>query len=305
MKSVAETEILQRFSTWRPADLHGRALSYVRDLYGDPEIQAFQLIGSPLDFLQAQKQEQACVSCPGRESCHDNGLRWSVSMEDVNGRQVFVVRVGKCRPRQEAERQRTAEILVTTSRIPEGMKRCTFETFVTAGMDPAVRTAKGLAMACVEDGSSLVLGGGTGVGKTHLAIAMVQELVSRGKCAVFVPTVDLLDEIRAGYDSGKAEQIQRGAREADCLVLDDLGAQRTTDWVGERLFSLVDDRYRNGRQTVITTNAAGMKELSEGLGDRGARITSRLSESAQALFIKARDYRTRRNTQQKLPAGQA
>lgn len=282
--------------------MQGRALAYVRDLYGDPEIGIFQLIGAPLDFLKARDQEQCLEHCPGRDNCQDRGIRWSVSMEDLNGRRVFLVRAGKCRPRQDAERQRKAEILVSASRIPEGMKRCTFETFVTAGMDPAVRTAKGLAMACVEDGSSLVLGGGTGVGKTHLAVAMVQELVSRGKCAIFVPTVDLLDEVRAGYESGKADQIQRGAREADCLVLDDLGAQRTTDWVAERLFALLDDRYRNGRQTVITTNAVSMKDLSEGLGDRGARITSRLSESAQALFIKARDYRTRKNIQTKLPA---
>lgn len=302
MKALAETDILQRLSTWRPADMQGRALAYVRDLYGDPEIGISQLIGAPLDFLKASDQEHCLEHCPGRDSCPDRGIRWSVSMEDLNGRRVFLVRAGKCRPRQDAERQRKAEILVSTSRIPEGMKRCTFETFVTAGMDPAVRTAKGLAMACVEDGSSLVLGGGTGVGKTHLAVAMVQELVSRGKCAIFVPTVDLLDEVRAGYESGKADQIQRGAREADCLVLDDLGAQRTTDWVAERLFALLDDRYRNGRQTVITTNAISMKDLSEGLGDRGARITSRLSESAQALFIKARDYRTRKNTQTKLPA---
>ncbi len=297
MKPAGDTAAVKTFSDLRSPDSGERALFYVRRLFEDDEITGRQLAGSPLDFLKAMQQEGCHEDCPGSDSCPDAGMRWTVSREDLLGRTVYLVRVGRCRARQEAERQRKTEIMVASSRIPEGMKKCTFDTFKTAGLEPSIRTAKGLAMACADDGSSLVLGGGTGVGKTHLAVAMVQLLVSRGKCAVFVPTVDLLDEIKNGYGDGRSDQIERGAREADCLVLDDLGAQRTTEWAAERLFALMDDRYRNGRQTVITTNAASMKALGESLGDKGARIISRLSESAQALFIKAKDYRGRKAVQ--------
>lgn len=231
--------------------------------------------------------------------CPDGGEKWVVREEDLHGYRRFFVRLGKCRQREDEERQAKAAMAVEASKIPEGMKRCTFESFLTKDMEPPVRTAKGIAMAALEDGSSLVLGGGTGVGKTHLAIAMVQELTKRGKCALFVPVVDLLDEIRAGYESGTAEDIQKAVRGADCVALDDLGAHRTTEWTAERLFAIFDDRYRNGRQTVVTTNAGTMKELESMLGDRGGRIVSRLSETAQAYFIKAKDFRTRRNAQGK------
>lgn len=300
MKAASETRAVKTFSDLRTPDSGARALAYVIRLFEDDTITARQLTGSPLDFLKAMQQENCQNECPGSDSCPDAGMRWTVSREDLHGHPVYLVRVGQCRARQEAARQRKTEIMVASSRIPEGMKKCTFDTFKTAGLEPAIRTAKGLAMACADDGSSLVLGGGTGVGKTHLAVAMVQLLASRGKCAVFVPTVDLLDEIKSGYGDGRSDQIERGAREADCLVLDDLGAQRTTDWAAERLFALVDDRYRNGRQTIITTNATSMKVLGESLGDKGARIISRLSETAQALFIKARDFRGRKYVQTKI-----
>ncbi len=301
MMSLAESEVLERIGV-AGGTSEKKALCYVRRTFEDDQIQQRDLIGPPLDFIHAMDQEKCADKCPGVGVCPYGGLKWSLSMEDLNGRRIFLVRVGKCRAKAEAEVQAKTRLMVTASKIPEGMKRCTFKTFQTSGLDQSVRTAKGLAMACVEDGSSVVFGGNTGVGKTHLSIAMVQDLVERGKCAIFVSVVDLLDEIRAGFDSGKSEAIQKGAKEADCLVLDDLGAQRTTEWVAERLFAIIDDRYRNGRQTVITTNAGSMKDLESVLGDKGARITSRLSEMAQALFIKARDYRTRKNVQTKFPA---
>lgn len=309
MKAIGESPVLQRLMAWRTGTASERALAYVRSCFGDETISPSSLIGSPLDFLRAAEQHDCLASCPGRGDCPTGGMRWTATREELYGRDVFIVRVGPCRARAEAERQAKTEMMVAASRIPEGMKRCTFETFVTKGLDEQVRIAKGLAMACLEDGSSLVLGGGTGVGKTHLGVAMVQALVRAGKCAIFVPTIDLLDEIRAGYETKTADRIQRAARDADALVLDDLAANKTNAWTSERLFALIDDRYRSGRQTIVTTNAMSMKQLEEMLTPEkpneighGGRIVSRLGETSQALFIRARDYRTRKNVQQRLPA---
>lgn len=280
-----------------------RALDYVRRLLNDPFLKQSDLYGSTVDFLAAMEQEGYCANCPGLGACKYRGLRWAVSGESLFGRQVLVVGIGNCSDREKHELQKKTEQLIKTSKIPDAMERCTFETFQTVD-DPIIRTAKGLAMACVEDGTSLVLGGGTGVGKTHLAIAMIQELTARGKGAVFVPVVDILDEIRAGFDEGTAYKIQQAVKDADCVAIDDLGAQRKDkSWVDERLFSLIDARYRSGKQTIITTNACSMSQLKEMLGEHGTRIVSRLTEMAQPLFIKARDFRTRKNVQQKLPVG--
>lgn len=61
----------------------------------------------------------------------------------------------------------------------------------------------------------------------------------------------------------------------------------------ERLFALFDDRYRSGRQTIVTTNAVRLADLGGMLGDKGGRITSRLAECAQVHIIKAKDFRAK------------
>lgn len=270
-----------------------RALEYMRRLWEDDSIEPGELSGSSLDYLKVMSQESCQENCPGRAACPDGGMRWTVTQEELGRRRIFVVRAGPCRLRMDADRQKKTETLVAASRIPEGMKRCSFDNFSTEGHPPSVGQAKRLAMSCLIDSSSLVLGGDTGTGKTHLAIAMVQELATRGAVALFVPVVDLLDEIRAGYESGRADEIQQAVRDADCVALDDLGAHRTTEWTAERLFALFDDRYRSGRQTIVTTNAVSLADLGGMLGDKGGRITSRLAECAQVHIIKAKDFRAK------------
>lgn len=292
MISPGDLQVVQKY-VGAGADPAERALAFVRRLWDDDSIEPRELTGSPLDYLKVMAQEHCREGCPGRASCPDGGMRWTVSREEWGRRRVFVVRVGPCQVRADSDRQARAEAIVTASRIPEGMKRCTFANFITDGLEMSARQAKGLAMSCLVDGSSLLLGGGTGVGKTHLAVAMVQELAARGTVAIFVPVVDLLDEIRSGYESGRADEIQRAVRDADCVALDDLGAHKTTEWTSERLFALFDDRYRSGRQTIVTTNACSLMELEGMLGNKGGRITSRLAECAQVHIIRAQDFRAR------------
>jgi DNA replication protein DnaC len=287
----------------RKAKNEKKALEYLQRYFKDPSLTIEALDNSASDILYVQEQDRYCTHCPGYGGCKYRGMRYVMRFEELFGRQVLSIKVGNCLDRQKYEQQKKTAQLVKTSKIPEAMKRCTFDTFKTMN-DPIIRTAKGLAMASVEDGFSLVLGGGTGVGKTHLAIAIVQSLASRGKSAVFVPVVDLLDEIRSGFEDGTANKIQQAVKDADCIAIDDLGAQRKDkSWVDEQLFSFIDARYRSGKQTVITTNACSMSQLKEMLGEHGTRIVSRLTEMSHPLFIKARDFRTRKNVQKKLPIG--
>lgn len=302
MKGVGESDLLTAILRRRSSapSVEDRALAYVRELYG-PDVVLGELSGSPLDFLHAKRSAELCRECPGRGDCPEKGMVSTVVEETWGRARRFSVRMGSCVSADRERRRAELAAVIASSRIPRGMEGCTFDTFVTKDLDRSVREAKGIAMACVEDGASLVLGGGTGVGKTHLAVAMVQALTARGTAALFVSTVDLLDEIRAGYETGRAARIEGAAREADMLVLDDVGAQRTDKpWTSERLFALLDGRYRDRRQTVITTNAKTMKELADMFGDRGERIVSRLMEMAHAYWIKASDYRLRRHDQRRI-----
>lgn len=80
-------------------------------------------------------------------------------------------------------------------------------------------------------------------------------------------------------------------KKAPFLVLDDLGAERLTDWAAERLYLVVNHRYLHRLQTVATTNAKGAMDLVARLGDQGQRIVSRLGEMGTWCGITAEDYR--------------
>ena len=118
----------------------------------------------------------------------------------------------------------------------------------------------------------LLLQGGYGCGKTHLAAAVANYAVGMGVPTLFLTVPDLLDTLRFAYNAedttfeGRFEEI----RNARLLVLDDFGTQNATGWAQEKLFQIVNYRYINKLPTVVTTNLL--------LDEIEARIRSRLSD---------------------------
>ncbi|MRB85087.1 hypothetical protein GH851_31765, partial [Bacillus thuringiensis] len=83
--------------------------------------------------------------------------------------------------------------------------------------------------------------------KTHLAAAIANELSKQGFIVVFQSVPELLQRIRSTFNSDNKEnetQIMRALLECDLLILDDIGAEKTTEWVEEKLFNVIDGRYR-------------------------------------------------------------
>jgi len=152
-----------------------------------------------------------------------------------------------------------------------------FETFLPDGLglppDQArsVRRAWERARAFAEHPEGwLVLRGGTGCGKTHLAAAIAHRLLERGVPALFIHVPDLLDELRATFHPESESSYEKRfweLREAPVLILDDLGAQQSTPWAQEKLFQLLDWRYNARLPTVITTNLS-MEDLEPRLRSR-------------------------------------
>jgi DNA replication protein DnaC len=104
----------------------------------------------------------------------------------------------------------------------------------------------------------LVLRGGYGCGKTHLAAAIANERLARGEPVLFVIVPDLLDHLRAAFHPSSEElpydQEFETVRAASLLILDDLGTQNTTAWAEEKLYQIINYRYNARLPTVITTN---------------------------------------------------
>ena len=157
------------------------------------------------------------------------------------------------------------------ARIPKRYEHCDFESYVTDLVDgitwtaqhsQSLKNAKVLTQGFVRDypGSAekgLLLMGPSGVGKTHLAVASLKELVRRGHGGLFCDYRELLKEIQASYNPASQSTemgILEPIRTAEILVLDDLGATKPSDWVRDIVGIVLNARYNERRTTIITTN---------------------------------------------------
>jgi DNA replication protein DnaC len=134
----------------------------------------------------------------------------------------------------------------------------------------------------------LVLKGGYGCGKTHLAAGIANHCIETGHRVLFVNTADLLDSIRSTFQPDADENYDDRFdefRTVPLLILDDLGVESPTPWAREKLYQILNHRYNAELPTVITTNHE--------LEDLELRLRSRLADPdlCQIVVITAPDYR--------------
>jgi DNA replication protein DnaC len=216
-------------------------------------------------------------------------VRLDVPVDDPNFGRLF-----PCTCRLEELQEQRADSLRSMSHL-RALERFTFEAFSPEGhgLDPErqqnLRNAYDAARAYARAPEGwLLMRGGYGCGKTHLAAAIANELLAQGRMPTFVTVPDLLDHLRAAFApnavSSYDERFDR-LRTAPLLILDDLGTEYATPWAVEKLFQLLNYRYMTRMPTVITTN----QEL-EALDPR---LRSRLvdPELVQIVTILAPDFR--------------
>jgi DNA replication protein DnaC len=142
---------------------------------------------------------------------------------------------------------------------------------------------------CVEGKGGLFLHGPPGTGKTHLAIALLKDH-GRMEYGSFVTVASLLMELRDSFRDG-AERSEKGIIEhysnVQLLVLDDLGAEKTSEFALQSLYIIIDKRYSEMRSTIITSNLT-VDEIAEKVGDR---IASRIAGMCRVIELKGRDRR--------------
>ena len=208
------------------------------------------------------------------------------------------------------------DALLARCRIPPRYEECTlagFEAFTPAlasALEKCLLYCKGYPyLGSTDEGLGLLFVGDTGVGKTHLAMGVLRELVAeKGARGQFWDFHELMREIRRSYDpETKTSELAVLAPviEADVLLLDDLGAWKMTDWMNDTLFYILNSRYLAKRATLITTNyddvdprqarQADALRRKEFLVDRiGQRLRSRLLEMCLLVRVEGTDHRQAR-----------
>jgi DNA replication protein DnaC len=188
-----------------------------------------------------------------------------------------------CSCRQKEASQAVYQKLYRLSNL-DAFTHMTFESFntqphvgigaqqlisLTSALNHATQFAKSLK-------GWLLLMGGYGTGKTHLAAGVANFAVSLGVPTLFLTVPDLLDWLRFSYDSPESNFEERfeEIRNIKLLVLDDLGTQNATPWAEEKLFQILNYRYVNKLPTVLTTNQK-LGEI-EGAGHQGRNQSPRL-----------------------------
>ena len=166
--------------------------------------------------------------------------------------------------------------------VPKRFRGVSFDRKPVCDLDPYVlrpiRTYVDRVEQNVAEGRGLWFAGDVGTGKTSLAMLVSLAAERVGHSVAIYPVTRLLAEIKDTYDSqsgGNYMRLFRRLCAVDVLQLDDLGAEKPTDWVREQLYSIVNERWQDQRSIVVTTNLTDPDQLGEQIG---TRTVSRLLE---------------------------
>jgi DNA replication protein DnaC len=215
----------------------------------------------------------------------------------------------------------------TRARVPERYRHCDFENFDTdlqydigspaevAAWNRSLEQARVVVRAFARDFPAgmehgLLLMGPCGIGKTHLAVAALQEVMRRGHSCLFYDYRELLKEIQDSYNpetDATEMKVLEPVLNTELLLLDDLGAGKSSPWAQETLGHILNKRYNHKGINLATTNyldadstlrpaprsaSPRPSAVEDTLGDRiGLRIRSRLYEMCRTIEIVAPDYR--------------
>lgn len=234
----------------------------------------------------ATKNMEASLENDGCDICHGSGF-----IHPLVDSKTDYSRVITCVCMREKISNDRRKMLLKYCELPPMSEKMTFDNFkVYKEVRIAYETARDIA----ENTTGLhwvTFQGGNDTGKTHLAIAICKAWIEKGIVAKYAFVPLLLDELREGFRGEGVDSYQERFKrfcEVPLLVLDDLGAESTTNWVNEKLETLVDYRYMHNLSLVVTTNKS-LDELSP-------RLESRLVRHPNAVLvtIMAKEYTLRR-----------
>lgn len=228
------------------------------------------------------RPETVCPVCDGARFVA-GPLRQTSSGVAMSGPPSMLREVLPC---ESCVEQPSAALLLAHSGLPERMRSWTFETFRGDHVASSGTQRWAVLVANGYGAGSLLLAGGNGRGKTGLAAAAVNYMCSKGIAVRFVVVRDMLQEIRRRIPTNQADAYRDGIRAAQVLVMDDITAEKSSEFVEETMLAIVDARLSAGRPTLVTTHSSPA-DIEAHLG---APTASRLREY-EVVEVRGSDMR--------------
>lgn len=181
--------------------------------------------------------------------------------------------------------------LLATRGVPKRYLDCTLDSFraIDISRKRVLRIIREYTEKRASNGEGLFLTGGNGTGKTHLAIAVMRELILGDHLnCYFIKLPELLLDIRERIRGGESEkEVIREYKNYDYLFLDELGVEKVSEWVLQDLYLILDGRSGALKPTIITSNL-GLEEIEEHIG---SRFVSRIVEMCKSVVMEFEDWR--------------
>lgn len=213
---------------------------------------------------------------------------------EIFGKQVLVGCICKCQQEKQSEDEKKWKEMQEAYRIKhlkmdgvidKSLSKCRFET---AEMTENLKKCKNYAEKWDEmkEGTGLLLWGGVGTGKTYAAACIVNELLDRGVPSMITSFPRILNS--GGYDKS---EVASQMRNYELVVIDDLGVERDSEYALETVYMVIDERYKSGKPTIVTTNLT-LERMENPENIRQKRIYDRVLEMCVPICFSGKSRRS-------------
>lgn len=212
----------------------------------------------------------------------------------TGGREIIVPCICKCKVEEEKKRQemQRLERLKASSLMDAKLKAARLDGYQVDGDNQKIYNLAGNYVKrfdeMCEKRQGLLFWGTVGTGKSYTAACIANELLNQMIPVVMTSFVKILQNIQGNPD--EEERIMAGLNTAKLLIIDDLGAERSTDYALEKVYNIIDSRYLSGKPLILTTNMT-LKDMQESEDIRYRRIYDRIFEMCFPVRFAGRSWR--------------
>ncbi|PSL44059.1 replicative DNA helicase loader DnaI [Salsuginibacillus halophilus] len=269
-----------------------------------PEITENEMLRELTKLYHFTKEWSNCDACPGLDACPNTmqGYQPHLSLE----RSGLTLTYHPCKLKRKAEEESRRRNLIQSYSIPKDVLQATFQDISfekgEAERNEAVTSALKFAREVEPgvDGRGLYLYGSFGIGKTFLAGAISNELAHRDISSMIIYVPDFFREMKQSVAEGTVQTKLDEVKDAEVLILDDLGAETMSGWVRDDILGVILQHRMLEKLPTIFTSNFDFQELEDHLAYshkggtermKAKRIMERIRPSVQGLFLSGKNRR--------------